>query len=96
MNYRAGQNVCALLGCHQHEEKVKETGNLGGGKAWQSGWLVIYGSVRCGLDECMSVWRRESNGRCVCVRFILGFELETPSAAATDTHTSAQFALLYT
>lgn len=71
MNYRAGQNVCALLGCHQNEEKVRETGNLGHGEAWQSGWLVIYGSVRCGLDECMNVCRggRAMGGVCVWVSF---------------------------
>lgn len=43
MNYRAGQNVCALLGCHRrNEEKAteKETVNLGLGRRGKAGgWL---------------------------------------------------------
>lgn len=94
MNYRAGQNVCALLGCHQRNEEKeteKETGNLGDEVAGYLRKCVVWAAC---MYECVK--GEEHWEVCVCVRFILGFELETPIVAATDTHTSAQFALLYT
>lgn len=47
MNYRAGQNVCALSGCHQRNEEKeketeKETGNLGDGVAGYLRKCVVY------------------------------------------------------